>query len=219
MIKKYRSKNKHKTFKLRHKITLLLLPLLFIHASFGMEKVGQKHIQDKEFPTLKKQTAKVLRNTLKKEMRASNIKKVLETIELLPIELLPITFQDPVHEVMKCSLLHLAAALNQPEAIRALFKKAEGIDINIRDEMKMTPLFYAVSLGNNEVINALLDNNAHINAQGAFDESSVLRFAIGTKQPRKVIKLLKERGAKNFSTGTIMWDKLQKDWEEFKRTH
>ncbi|MCG8526125.1 MAG: ankyrin repeat domain-containing protein [Opitutales bacterium] len=84
-------------------------------------------------------------------------------------------------------LLHFAAENGAAKVCRWLVE--QGIDVDLENEMKMTPLAYAGLLGNNEAAEVLIEHEADVNHY-----STPLKFAIYRKDP-ELTKILLEAGA------------------------
>lgn len=67
-------------------------------------------------------------------------------------------------------------------------------NINISNEKGITPLMYAVSYSNSEIVKYLIDNKADVNAKNNMG-TTVLMFACSYSQDSKIIDLLIDNGA------------------------
>ena len=90
------------------------------------------------------------------------------------------------------TLLHIAAEKNYIELANML--EMFRADPNVRDEIGMTPIFYAVERKNHEMIELLIKMGANVNATDKF-ESSVFYCAIYSSDV-KSLEILKRNGAK-----------------------
>ncbi|MFA4885620.1 MAG: ankyrin repeat domain-containing protein [Desulfotomaculaceae bacterium] len=90
-------------------------------------------------------------------------------------------------------LIKAASQGDAPEKIRYLIKE-KSFDVNVRDENGMSPLIYAAFFGHDEVVKALLDCGADVNACGN-SGITVLMAALQNANNEQIARLLIDSGA------------------------
>lgn len=88
----------------------------------------------------------------------------------------------------------LAMAVRHKDLPVVLKLLADGDDVNERDEgMEQTPLMRAVQLGDPQIVRALLEHKADVNAQD--DEGNTALMLAASQGSARVVQLLLEYGA------------------------
>ncbi|HTL48089.1 MAG TPA: ankyrin repeat domain-containing protein [Verrucomicrobiae bacterium] len=86
-----------------------------------------------------------------------------------------------------------AALIGTPESVQSLI--SQGLDVNIRGDLEMTPLMLAAQDGRLEVVKLLLQHGADVNAQNIVGQTA-LRLA-SLKEHHDVMLHLRQYGAKD----------------------
>ncbi len=90
------------------------------------------------------------------------------------------------------SLLHLAAMIDEVNAVRYLIRK--GINVNVRNALHHTPLHLAAGIGHEEVVKILIrEGNAEIDVFDARNQTP-MHYAVNNKK-LEIVKLLLKLGA------------------------
>jgi hypothetical protein len=94
----------------------------------------------------------------------------------------------------KQTALHAACDRGQKKVVTYLLKA--GPDIDVLDGLGMTPLMHACSSGHSDIALLLTNAGADVAYERAGDEMSALKFALWGRCSPKLLRLLREKGAK-----------------------
>jgi len=89
------------------------------------------------------------------------------------------------------STLHRAVFMGELDRVRNLVE--QGVDINVKDELGMTPLFWAISLRQVKVAELLIAQGADVNAETKMNQTPLYIAAI--RGSREVMEMLIANGA------------------------
>lgn len=118
-------------------------------------------------------------NEVRKPISSSNVQYETATVFNLP-------------QRQEYSALHVSACIGQFKSANALLENNEN-DVNKQDHNGNTPLIWAASEGNDDIVQILLDSRADVNMQNFYGETAL--FLAASRGYDVICSMLMENGA------------------------